>query len=91
MVSKGKGIHGELLAGFIEDHPVFTTADWLAEYERQGLPKLRDAKAIPALLLEAEYEKGKPTIRGKREALCYPMGWDAAQIEAAYPEPTKPF
>ena len=91
MVKLSKGIHGDLLAEFIEDHPVFTTAEWLAEYDRQGLPRLRDTRKIPALLLEAGYEKGRPTVHGQRDPLCYPKGWDAAQIEAVYPKPSEPF
>ena len=90
MVKLSKGIHGDLLADFILDNEVFTTSEWMAEYERQSLPKLRDAKAIPALLLEAGYEKGRPTIRGIRETLCYPLGWTPQQIEAVYPKEVDP-
>ena len=86
MVSKGKGIHADLLADFIEEHPVFTTSEWMAEYTRQGLPILRDTKAIPALLLEAGYEKSRPTVHGERETLCYPLGWTPQQIEEVYPK-----
>jgi hypothetical protein len=91
MISKGKGIHGELLAGFIEDHPVFTTAEWMTEYDRQGLPRLRDTRKIPVLLLEAGYEKRRLTIHGEREPFCYPIGWSEAQVAAAYPAKTEPF
>lgn len=86
MVKLSKGIHGDLLADFIEDHPVFTTAEWMAEYDRQGLLKLRDVKIIPALLAEAGYEKSRPTVHGDRETLCYPIGWSPEQIEAVYPK-----
>ena len=90
MVSKGKGIHADLLADFILDNEVFTTSEWMAEYERQSLPKLRDAKAIPALLLEAGYEKSRPTVHGERETLCYPLGWTPQQIEEVYPKKVDP-
>jgi Family of unknown function (DUF5906) len=86
MVKLSKGIHGDLLQDFIAEHRVFTTAEWMAEYDKQGMPKLRDAKAIPALLLEAGYEKGLRTIRGTRLTLCYPVGMTLEQIEATYPE-----
>lgn len=86
IVQRSKGIHGDLLADFILDNEVFTTADWMVEYERQGLPKLRDAKAIPALLAEAGYEKDRPTVHGERQTLCYPIGWSPEQIEAVYPK-----
>lgn len=90
MVKLSKGIHGDLLAEFIEENEVFTTAEWMAEYDRQGLPKLRDVKTIPALLAEAGYEKSKPTVHGERNTLCYPKGWSPAQIEEVYPKKTDP-
>ena len=89
MVKQSKGIDSDLLADFIAaGNTVFTTADWLAEYARQGFQPLKDLKLIPALLLEAGYEKSTPTVHGKRLTICYPRGWDAKAIEAAYKLPT---
>ena len=85
MIGMSKGIHGDLLQDFIEDHPVFTTSEWMDEYDKQKLPR-PNAKAIPALLQEVGYANSQRMVRKVRMKICHPVGWDNAQIEAAYPE-----
>lgn len=85
MIGMSKGIHGDLLQDFIEERPVFTTAEWMTEYDNQKLPR-PNAKAIPALLQELGYVNTQKMIRKTRMKICHPAGWDIAQIEAAYPE-----
>ena len=85
MIGMSKGIHGDLLQDFIEEHPVFTTSEWMGEYDNQKLPR-PNAKAIPALLQEVGYINSQKVIRKTRMKICHPAGWDIAQIETAYPE-----
>ena len=85
MIGMSKGIHGDLLQDFIEEHPVFTTAEWMVEYDNQKLPR-PNSKAIPALLQEVGYVNTQETIRKNRMKICHPEKWDIAQITAAYPE-----
>jgi len=86
MIGMSKGIHGDLLQDFISDHKVFTTSEWMTEYDLQKLPR-PNAKAIPTLLLEVGYINTQKTVRGVRMKICHPTRMTSEEITAAYPCP----
>jgi hypothetical protein len=88
MVKRSKGIHADVLEAFIVDHPVFTTAEWMAEYDEQSLTR-PPTKQIPALLQSVGYENdARPVGEGnKPRRICYPIGMPLEKIRAVYPPP----
>lgn len=91
MVSKGKGIHGNLFCDFIEEHPVFTFPELVAAYTTQSL-SAPCAKALSEMLREAGYENSQKRINGDKLRVCYPAGMTLEAIRAAMPppDPSKP-
>lgn len=79
-----RDIHSDLLRDLIAERSVFTTSEWMTEYDLQKLPR-PNAKAIPALLLEVGYANTQKTIRGARMKICHLLGMNTEQVAAAYP------
>lgn len=86
MVKRSKGIHAEILEAFIADHPVFTTAELMTEYDNQKLTR-PPTKTIPAMLEAIGYRNSQKTINDAKIHICHPIGMKLEDIRAAYPPP----
>lgn len=86
MVKLSKGIHAEVLEAFVVDHPVFTTAELMAEYDDQKLSR-PPTKSIPAMLHDIGYRNSQKTVNDCKMHICHPIGMQLEAIRAAYPPP----